>query len=51
MLNMIVIVEVEMFFKLLKILEELLHEHTEVTLLAFITLLMVIKSKYFFFNN
>jgi hypothetical protein len=31
------IMEVEAFFKLLKALEELLHEHTEVTLLAFIT--------------
>jgi hypothetical protein len=29
--------EVEAFFKLLKALEEPLHEHTEVTLLAFIT--------------
>jgi hypothetical protein len=43
--------EVETFFKLLKALEELLHEHTEVTLLAFITWLMAIKSKYFFSNN
>jgi hypothetical protein len=43
--------EVEAFFKLLKALEELLHEHTKVTLLAFITRLMAIKSKYFFFNN
>jgi hypothetical protein len=43
--------EVEVFFKLLKVLEEPLHEHTEVTPLAFITRLMVIKSKYFFFNN
>jgi hypothetical protein len=32
-------------------LEEPLHKHTEVTLLAFITQLMVIKFKYFFFNN
>jgi hypothetical protein len=45
------IVEVEVFFKLLKALEEPLHEHTEVTLLAFITRLMAIKSKYFFSNN
>jgi DNA polymerase/3'-5' exonuclease PolX len=29
--------EVEAFFKLLKASEELLHEHTEVTLLTFIT--------------
>jgi hypothetical protein len=42
------IAEVESFFKLLKVSEGLLHEHTEVTLLAFITRLMVIKSKYFF---
>jgi hypothetical protein len=39
--------EVEAFLKLLKALEEPLHEHTEVTLLAFITQLMAIKSKYF----
>jgi hypothetical protein len=32
-------------------LKELLHEHTEVTLLAFITWLVAIKSKYFFSNN
>jgi hypothetical protein len=43
--------EVELFFKLLKASEELLHEHTEVTLLAFIARLMAIKSKYFFSNN
>jgi hypothetical protein len=43
--------EVDAFFKLLKASEELLHEHTEVTLLAFITQLMTIKSKYFFSNN
>jgi DNA polymerase/3'-5' exonuclease PolX len=40
--------EVEAFFKLLKASEEPLHEHTEVTLVAFITRLMAIKSKYFF---
>jgi hypothetical protein len=45
------IAEVEAFFKLLKASEESLHEDTEVTLLAFITRLMVIKSKYFFSNN
>jgi ferredoxin-like protein FixX len=44
-------VEVEAFFKLLKASEESLHKHTEVTLLTFITRLMTIKSKYFFFNN
>jgi hypothetical protein len=45
------ITEVEAFFKLLKASEEPLHEHTEVTLLAFITRMMAIKSKYFFSNN
>jgi hypothetical protein len=45
------IVEVVAFFKLLKALEEPLHEHTKMTLLTFITRLMAIKSKYFFFNN
>jgi hypothetical protein len=39
------------FFKLLKASEDPLHEHTEVTVLAFITRLMDIKSKYFFSNN
>jgi hypothetical protein len=43
--------EVEAFFKLLKALEEPLHKHIELTLIAFITWLMVIKSKYFFSNN
>jgi hypothetical protein len=43
--------EVGLFFKLLKALKESLHEHTEVILLAFITRLMAIKSKYFFSNN
>jgi hypothetical protein len=43
--------EVEVFFKLLKASKESLHEHTEVILLAFITQLMAIKSKYFFSNN
>jgi hypothetical protein len=43
--------EVEAFFNLLKASEQPLHEHTEVTLLAFITRLMAIKSKYFFSNN
>jgi hypothetical protein len=45
------IAEVEAFFKLLKASEDLLHEHTEVILLAFITWMMVMKSKYFFSNN
>jgi hypothetical protein len=44
-------VEVEAFFKLLEALEEPLHEHTELTLLAFITRLVGIKFKYFFSNN
>jgi hypothetical protein len=43
--------EVEVFFKLLNASKEPLHEHTEVTLLAFITWLVAIKSKYFFSNN
>jgi hypothetical protein len=44
-------VEVEAFFKLLEASEEPLHEHTEVTLLAFITRLVAIQFKYFFSNN
>jgi hypothetical protein len=43
--------EVEEFFSLLKASEEPLHEHTKVTLLAFVTRLMAIKSKFFFSNN
>jgi hypothetical protein len=43
--------EVEAFFKLLKASKEPLHEHIEVTLFAFITRLVAIKSKYFFSNN
>jgi hypothetical protein len=43
--------EVEAFFKLLKASEELLHEHIEVTHLAFITQLMAIKSNYIFSVN
>jgi hypothetical protein len=45
------IAEVEAFFMLLKASEDLLHEHTVVTLLAFITRMMAIKSKYFFSNS
>jgi hypothetical protein len=42
--------EVSRFFKLLKGSEEPLHEHTDVSILAFMTRLMAIKSyKYFFF--
>jgi hypothetical protein len=44
-------VEVEAFFRIFKASEEPLHEHIEMTLLAFITRLMIIKSKYFFSNN
>jgi hypothetical protein len=43
-------VEVGAFFKLLKASEDPLHQHIEVTL-AFITRMMVIKSKYIFSNN
>jgi hypothetical protein len=44
-------VKIEVFFKLLKASEELLHEHTEVALLTFMTQLMAIKYMYFFSNN
>jgi hypothetical protein len=40
--------EVSRFFKLLKDSEESLHEHTYVSILAFVARLMAIKSKYFF---
>jgi hypothetical protein len=43
--------EVDEFFRLLKASEESLHEHTKVTLLAFVTWLMAIKPKFFFSNN
>jgi hypothetical protein len=43
--------EIEVFFKLLKALEELLHKHTEVTLLTFMIHLLDTKSMYFFSNN
>jgi hypothetical protein len=42
--------EVEEFFRLLKASEELLHEHTKVTVLTFVTRLMALKSR-FFSNN
>jgi hypothetical protein len=42
---------IEEFFRLLKASEEPLHKHTKVTLLAFVTRLMSIKSKFFFSNN
>jgi hypothetical protein len=44
-------VKVEAFLKLLKASKNLLHEHTEVNLLTFITQMMVIKSNYLFSNN
>jgi hypothetical protein len=43
--------EVSRFFKLLKDSEEPLHEHTYVSIFAFVTRLIAIKSKYFFSNN
>jgi hypothetical protein len=43
--------EVDEFFRLLKTSEEPLHKHMKVTLLAFVTRLMAIKSKFFFSNN
>jgi hypothetical protein len=43
--------EVEAFFKLLKSSEDPLYEHTELTLLDFITRMMAIKFKYLFSNN
>jgi hypothetical protein len=43
--------EVDELFRLLKALEEPLHEHTKVTMLTFVARLMVIKSKFFFSNH
>jgi hypothetical protein len=43
--------EVSRFLKLLKDSEDSLHEHTNVSILAFVTWLMAIKSNYFFSNN
>jgi hypothetical protein len=43
--------EVKKFFDLLKAAEEPLHEHTIVSILAFVTRLMAIKSKFVFSNN
>jgi hypothetical protein len=43
--------DVKKFFDLLKAAEELLHEHTKVSILAFVTQLMAIKSKFVFLNN
>jgi hypothetical protein len=39
--------KVSRFLKLLKDSEEPLHEHIDVSILVFVTLLMAIKSKYF----
>jgi hypothetical protein len=43
--------EVKKFFDLLKATEEPLHEHTTNSILAFVTRLMAIKSKFVFSNN
>jgi hypothetical protein len=43
--------EVEEFFRLLKASEGPLHEYMKVIVLAFVTRLMAIKSKFFFSNN
>jgi len=43
--------EVQNFFELLKASEKPLHEHTTVSVLAFVTRLMAIKSKFVFSNN
>jgi hypothetical protein len=43
--------EVSRFYKFLKDSGELLHEHTDVSILAFVTQLMAIKSKYFFLKQ
>jgi hypothetical protein len=43
--------EVEDFSRLLNSLEEMLHEHTKVTLFTFVTQLMATKSEFFFSNN
>jgi hypothetical protein len=43
--------EVQKFFDMLRASEELLHEHTIVSVLAFVTHLMAIKSKFTFANK
>jgi hypothetical protein len=43
--------EVQKFFDMLRASEELLHEHTIVSVLAFVTHLMAIKSKFAFANK
>jgi hypothetical protein len=51
LLRILTTVEVEPFFNLLKATEETLREHIEVTLHAFVTRLIAIKSNYFLSNN
>jgi hypothetical protein len=43
--------DVKKFFDLLKVAEESLHEHIKVSILAFVTQLMAIMSKFVFSNN
>jgi hypothetical protein len=43
--------EVKEFFRLLKASEELLHGHTKVTVLTFVTWLIALKYRFFFSNN
>jgi hypothetical protein len=43
--------EVQKFFELLKALEEALHEHTTMSVLSFVTRLVIIKSKFTFSKN
>jgi hypothetical protein len=43
--------EVQKFFDMLRVLEELLHEHTTLSVLAFVTRLTSIKSKFSFSNK
>jgi hypothetical protein len=43
--------EVQKFFELLKVSEEVVHEHMTMSILSFMTQLMPIKSKFVFSNN
>jgi hypothetical protein len=43
--------EVQKFFDILRALEESLHEHTTVSVLAFVTHLLAIKLEFAFSNN
>jgi hypothetical protein len=43
--------KVQKFFNILRASKELLHEHTTINILAFMTCRMVIKSKFTFSNN